>query len=218
MTYKMDVRYKKNTKNILSHLSEKYGSDKGSLNEGAQYNEFWSYHTYTDFYSMIFGHFRNSVKTVFECGIGTNNEEFKSNMTKNGTPGASLRMWAEYFPNAFIFGADIDGGILFEEDRIKTYQLDQTSKASIENIWKVVKEKFDIFIDDGLHEYEANITLYENSIHMVREGGIYIIEDVVDADLYKYEEYFNSKNIYFESIILFGPNTPIQNILIMIHN
>jgi hypothetical protein len=213
----MNVSYNKNEKNLLSQLSEKYGSDKGSTIPGASYNNLWTYHTYTDFYSIIFSHFRFSINSIFECGLGTNDESFKSNMTSNGTPGASLRMWKEYFPNASVYGADIDEKALFNEDRIQTYWLDQTSKKSIDELWNKVDVSFDIFIDDGLHEYDANITLYESSIHKVRSGGLYIIEDIVDADLPRYKSYFNNKDVYFESVVLSGPNTPIQNILLVIH-
>ena len=39
---------------------------------------------------------------MFECGLGTNNPNLKSNMTENGIPGASLRVWRDYFFNAKI--------------------------------------------------------------------------------------------------------------------
>ena len=47
---------------------------------------------------------------------------------------ASLYMWQEYFPNAEIFGADVDKRILFNEGRIKTYFVDQYSFESIKNV------------------------------------------------------------------------------------
>jgi hypothetical protein len=68
---------------------------------------------------------------VFECGVGTNNPNITSNMGVNGQPGASLRVWRDYFQNAEVFGADIDRGILFEEQRIRTFYVDQTNKDSI---------------------------------------------------------------------------------------
>ena len=40
-------------------------------------------------------------------------------------PGASLRSWREYFPNAQIFGADVDRSILFNSDRINCCWVDQ---------------------------------------------------------------------------------------------
>ena len=53
---------------------------------------------------------------IFEVGLGTNNVDVPSNMGKDGKPGASLRAWRDYFPNA-----DIDTRILFKEDKIQTF-------------------------------------------------------------------------------------------------
>jgi hypothetical protein len=68
---------------------------------------------------------------IFECGLGTNNPNLASNMTDTGMPGASLRVWRDYFRNAKIYGGDIDKEILFEEDRIKTFYVDQLDTSSI---------------------------------------------------------------------------------------
>ena len=66
-------------------------------------------------------------------------------------PGASLRVWRDYFPGANIFGADIDQDILFSENRVETFYLDQTSKESIDAMWRAIKiSDFDLIIDDGL--------------------------------------------------------------------
>ena len=48
-----------------------------------------------------------------------------------GKPGASLRVWRDYFPNAIIYGADIDKDILFAEERIKTFYIDQLDPVAI---------------------------------------------------------------------------------------
>ena len=42
------------------------------------------------------------MKLVFECGLGTNNPDLQGNMTVDGMPGASLRVWRDYFKNAQI--------------------------------------------------------------------------------------------------------------------
>ena len=165
--------------NILSELCEKYGSDKGFMNYHSKKPYAWRPHSYASFYHSIFCLNRESVKFVYECGIGTNNLNIKSNMTENAEPGASLRVWKDYFVNANIFGGDIDKNILFEEDRIKTYFVDQLNVSSIKFMWeKTGVEKFDIIIDDGLHEPKANLNFFFNSIHKLKENGIYIIEDV----------------------------------------
>lgn len=173
------IRYKK-FDNLLSRLTKHYGSDKGSPIDDDISLSGWKTHLYTDIYHMLFFGMRDSVKNVLEIGLGTNNESVASNMTSNGLPGASLRAWRDYFPNANIYGADIDDGVLFEEDRVKTFYVDQTDKYSVsEMLYKTGVDQFDIIIDDGLHEARAAITLLEHSYYKLRDGGIYIIEDVM---------------------------------------
>ena len=115
-------------------------------------------------------------------------------MNINGKPGASLRAWKDYFFNALIYGADIDKTILFEEDRIKTFYLDQTNKNDVINMWfQINKSDFDLMVDDGLHNYKAAIILFESSIKYLKYNGIYIIEDVQDSDLIEFKNYFDQK-------------------------
>lgn len=217
LDYSIDVEYNKHPSNILSKYSERFGSDKGATSKDSVSPLPWGYHNYTDFYALLFDHCRSSIRNVFELGIGTNNEDVASSMTSAGSPGASLRMWKEYFPNANIVGADIDSRILFQENRINTFEVDQTSKSSIESMWNKISNDFDIIIDDGLHEYFANITFFENSFHKLRSGGIYIIEDVSHAEIQKYQKYFSKENKNYMSVVLNRPNSPIySNCLIVI--
>ena len=166
--------------NILSELCEKYGSDKGFINFDIDKKPYkWHPHTYATYYHSIFNLSRESIRHVFECGLGTNNPNIKSNMTENGIPGASLRVWRDYFFNAQIYGGDIDKEVLFEEDRIKTFYVDQLDSNSIKSLWETIKvEYFDIIIDDGLHEPEANYNFFINSFHKLKKNGVFVIEDV----------------------------------------
>jgi len=165
--------------NLISELCVKHGSDKGYVDFNIQTPYFWRPRNYSEFYFKMFHHCREHFKLVFECGLGTNNINIPSNMTSGGKPGASLKVWRDYFVNAEIFGADIDKEILFNSERIKTFEVDQTNKESIKNMWnKINLENFDLIIDDGLHNYEAGITLFKNSFDKLKKDGIYIIEDV----------------------------------------
>jgi SAM-dependent methyltransferase len=101
-----------------------------------------------------------------------------------GRPGASLYGWHEFFPNSYIFGADIDRDILFNTDRIKTFFCDQTKPEIVKKMWDEpdLQEKFDIIIEDGLHTFDANVCFFENSIHKLKDGGFFIIEDIVHTE------------------------------------
>lgn len=162
----------------LCNLMKTEGSDKGD-----------SWHNYTTVYSDLFDDIRDDIQHVFEVGIGTNNPAFQSHMQPQFTPGGSLRGWQKYFPNATICGADIDRDILFEEERIRTFHLDQTNMPSIHtmiNDNELTEKMFDIILDDGLHTLPAAMSMFINFNHMLAEDGIYIIEDVQRHEVQNY--------------------------------
>ena len=131
-------------------------------------------------------------------------------MTSSGKPGASLRVWRDYFVNSAVFGADIDKNILFEEDRIKTFYVDQLNENSIKEMWSNInKSDFDIILDDGLHTFEAGVTMFLNSFDKLRKNGIYIIEDVDFIYIKELAEVLSEYNP--EIITLYDNNAKHQN-------
>lgn len=186
----IELEYRPNPRQTLALLCDRYGSDKGSRNPGAAVYA-WPPHSYTDFYTLLFDHCRGSLRAVFECGIGTADPARVSNMGPNGRPGASLRVWRDYFPHATVVGADIDAGVLFQEERVRTHQVDQTCADSIARMWRAEPIiEFDLMIDDGLHTFEAGWCLFEHSHHRLAPHGIYVIEDVAADDLERYRAKF----------------------------
>jgi len=123
------------------------------------------------------------VSRVLEVGIGTNDESAASSMGKEGVPGASLRMWAELFPNAEVYGADVDPKSHISADRIQSVLLDSTDQESIQKFLEYFANMtdnsgFDLIIDDGLHTPESNLRLLNSLFPLVRQGGFYVIEDI----------------------------------------
>jgi len=169
----------------LCELMERHGSDKGQKTSNGR-----NWHNYSIVYHALFQHVTTEPLRVFELGLGTNNVNVPSNMGTHGKPGASLRAWRAYFPNSLIFGADIDRNILFKEDRIKTFFCDQLNPKEIEIMWnhEDLRENFDIIVEDGLHTFEANKCFFEHSFYKVKEGGLYVIEDVSVTQLATYEQ------------------------------
>ena len=148
---KLDFFYISNNKinKELKNLMDLYGSDKGGKT---------GHHNFAFYYSEIFNDKKNKIKNFLEIGLGTNNINLASNMGKDGKPLASLRAWRDYFQNAQIYGADIDKDILMNEERIITFYVDQTNSKSISEMFKNIGvKKFDVILEDGLHEYNANI-------------------------------------------------------------
>jgi len=162
----------------LCEIMGRNKSDKGSKNIDS------SWHNYTTFYYSIFHRLSQKELRIFELGLGTNNVNIPSNMGPAGRPGASLYGWAEFFPNSYIFGADIDSEILFNTDRIKTFYCDQTNQEVIQKMWNEpeLQENFDIIIEDGLHTFYANVVFFENSIHKLKPNGYFIIEDIINHE------------------------------------
>ena len=195
---------------LLKELFYRFGSDKGAPFDLIHPVTDWPAHTYADLYGLLFEPHRNDVKLIFENGIGTNNLVFESNMGLQGLPGASLRAWEEYFPNAEVFGADIDESVLFSEGRIVTCQMDQLSSESIANYFGNIKRyDFDLIIDDGLHTFTAGVCLFENSFTFLRSGGTYIIEDVTQKDKLNFLKYFEAKNL---AVFFFDLHRPVLNL------
>lgn len=207
--------------NQIAQLCDRYGSDKGDA--GASIQPYpWPSHTYADVYGLILSPQRHAIRTVLECGIGTNNPSFTSSMTATGRPGASLRVWRDFFPNALVFGVDIDPDILFEEDRIRTAHVDQTSQDSIAAFLKEEgRPIFDVIIDDGLHEFSANRTFFESMIGSLAPGGYYFIEDCVAETRDAFREYFTGDgrfDVHHFALFRSGRSRLGDNALIMIRH
>ena len=210
------VYYSPDPKNVLTGIFEKQGSDKGSGKlTGLPYP--WPPHTYSDLYDSIWGQQRQRIQNVFECGIGTSSAAFPANMGHKGIPGASLRGWRDYFVNAEIHGADIDREVLIDEERIKTYWVDQLSTESIKLLWQEVgNKKFDVILDDGLHTFKAGSTLFTNSIHALADDGVYVIEDVSRADLLVYVEFFKHQSYFVEYHVMTAEHETRDNNVIVV--
>jgi hypothetical protein len=149
----------------LKKLLDHYGSDKADKHN----------------YHLVLGRIlqdRTAVTATLEVGLGSNNPKIVSNMTVRGRPGASVRAFRDFLPNAQVYGADYDRGALFQEDRIATYFVDQTNPASFVELGNSVKHDLDLVIDDGLHSPTANLTTLEFGLSRLAIGGWVVVEDV----------------------------------------
>lgn len=149
----------------LGKLFNKYGSDKASR------------HDYYMLYGALFPG-AHSVEKVFEIGLGTNNTKIVSTMGENGKPGASLRAFRDNYTKALIYGADYDRDILFQDERISTFFVDQTDQSSFVELGSHIGHDFDLMIDDGLHAPNANLHSLAFFIPRLKIGGFAIVEDI----------------------------------------
>jgi len=196
------------TNQDLKILMDNYGSDKGGKN-----NE----HNFAQYYSEIFHNQKDKIENFLEIGLGTNDINMPSNMGKDGKPLASLRAWRDYFKNATIYGADIDKNILNDENRIRTFYVDQTNPETIKDLFNQIgNKKFDIILEDGLHEFNANICFFENAISFLKSDGVYIIEDVYYKDQEKFIRYFEKTSYNFSIVDIFHQKNISNNCLVVI--
>jgi hypothetical protein len=149
----------------LKKLLDFYGSDKANS------------HNHHILYGYIL---KNNFekKKILEIGLGTNNTDTLSNMGINGKPGASIRAFKDFCPNSDIYGADVDKRILFNEERISTYHVDQTDVNSLNELATKIPSDFDLIIDDGLHSINANINTLMFGLKKIKIGGWVVIEDI----------------------------------------
>ena len=205
---KLNYNINSSTNSKLTELMNYYGSDKGNKN---------NHHNYSEYYSELFFNKRKEVKNFLEIGLGTNDTNIASNMGENGSPLASLKAWRDFFENANIYGADIDKKILKNENKIKTFYVDQTNPKTIEVMFKNIGvDKFDIILEDGLHEYNANICFFENSINYLSDNGIYIIEDVYFKDKIKFINYFEKTNYNYSIVDIYHEKNIANNCLVVV--
>jgi hypothetical protein len=211
-----------NNPHELSEIMTKYDSDKGAglsikyiSNNEKPPNSVC--HNYTWIYQEVFKNIRNEQINIFEMGVGVPN--------CMGSWAGSLKGWKEYFPNSIIHSADFDKDFLYNDDRITSYYVDQEDEESIKNMWGQIGDVlYDIMIDDGPHTESSNYLFYINSIHKLKSGGVYIIEDInldfIDNLDRCIKEYNSINSVEMESVKLIinyppGFTHPVEVILKM---
>jgi len=178
--------------NNISELEKKYSNNTGYQNLASLFNKYGSdkarsYLSYI--YFEIFSNYK--INSLLEIGMGSNNLEIRSNMGTGGKPGASLRAFRDYL-KIQIYGADLDKKILFKEDKISTFYVDQLNANTIKDL-KNNLPKLDLIIDDGLHQPDANLNIIIELVDHLNPGGILVIEDI---DLVFNEIFDLIKNVF----------------------
>jgi SAM-dependent methyltransferase len=149
----------------LARLFTERGSDKAT------------HHDYYKIYASVLT--RTDPLHILEIGLGTNNLDVPSNMGVWGKPGASLRAFRDWARHAQVYGADVDDRVLFQEERIVTFWVDQTKPQSLAELRaQLAPRSFDLIIDDGLHLPHANLNTINALLHLLKPSGTLVIEDI----------------------------------------
>ncbi|MCP2256380.1 Methyltransferase domain [Streptoalloteichus tenebrarius] len=142
----------------LDDLAVRYGSDK------------WGFlHWFTPHYAQHFRHLADEPVKVLEIGIGGYDDP--------NAGGASLRMWQRYFRRGLVYGLDIHDKSAIRGPRLRTIRGDQGDADFLRELAESIGP-FDIVIDDGSHINEHVLTSFDALFPYVREGGLYVIEDM----------------------------------------
>jgi hypothetical protein len=155
----------------LGELLAESGSDKQRNN-------------YHKFYELILINLLTKTEgavNLFEIGLGSNNIDTLSNMGIHGTPGASLRAFRDFSQRIHVVGADIDRRVMFSEERIRTFFVNQLEKNSLLDMAEIV-ENSDLVIDDGLHNAEANLNVVLSYRDLMKSGSWLVVEDIAKEE------------------------------------
>ena len=144
----------------LIKLAQIYGTDK------------WNAHWYAQHYQKHFHVLRKKKLKILEIGVGGDDDPKKG--------GASLRMWKKYFPNGLIYSIDIHEKSFLQERRIKIFQGSQADDDFLRKVYQEIGP-IDIIIDDGSHINEHVIRSFNVLFPLLKDGGIYVGEDLQTA-------------------------------------
>ncbi len=132
---------------------------------------------YVSTYEKIFEKIRFKKLNILEIGVAG---------------GHSHASWYKYFQNSEIYGIDIrpEKNLLYSGRRLHYFQLNCTNLNDIKKFKSENKIKFDIIIDDSLHDYEGFIGNIINFFPMLKSEGTYVLEDFKRKD----ERLINMRN------------------------
>jgi hypothetical protein len=140
-------------------------------------------HGYAGLYECLFGERRYRIMRFLEVGIGTvtPGANFTMAAHPNYRPGASLRAWRDWLPNALIYGMDPQADCMIaDEPRIVTMLCDSTNSLSATTFMGTVPGLLDVIVDDGSHWPADQLATLTNLWPYLRPGGTYVIEDLLD--------------------------------------
>lgn len=174
-----------NESNEIIYNKNKIESDYETNNSMLQYGQLSNtdkvtHHEYHKYYEPVLKPYYNSHGSIVEIGLGT---------------GQSLPMWQNLFKHAHIYGVDKE----YENsgnDRYTIYKGDQSNVNDLNDLRKSLTDKSVFFInDDGSHIPEHQLLTFNTLFPILKEGGIYIIEDI-ETSYWTKGECYNYKTRY----------------------
>jgi hypothetical protein len=92
--------------------------------------------------------------------------------------GGSHRAWAELWPEAAVYGLDIDPDTVINDGAITTYVADQLRVEDLVAVAEKMPSSFELVVDDGWHQPEAGLNSLMVFLPKLSPGGYYVVEDI----------------------------------------
>ena len=157
----------------LCHIMRKHDCDKGL---GA--------HNYSTLYHALFKGMRHQEINIIEIGYNKH--------------GIAIAPWRDYFTKANIYGAD-NHVVTNPPAQTKILLMDERFPVDIHKMFHKIDQKMDVIIDDGIHTFDGNWNLFIHAVQYLKNGGLYIIEDLTketrDKFMRKRDEILSKFNI-----------------------
>lgn len=156
-----------------------YGNDVSTFQELFKTLEYGSLKNKFTFrtYEELFGRFRHKNPVILEIGV---------------RGGGGTELFYKYFEDQCeIYGVDIEERVKRIQKKYPQTQIfigDQADPVFMKHVAETIGKPIDIVLDDGGHFMHQQIRSFEALFPFVREGGVYVIEDVQTS----YNEKFNN--------------------------
>lgn len=138
---------------------------------------------YLEKYGELFERYREGPTSILEIGI---------------FQGKSLALWADYFRQGEVWGVDIDlsnfegnrkalddAGCFSNPDCKVVIKKGDSTRA--EGVKALDLPQFDIIIDDGDHQRDAQQRTFDNLFFThLKPGGVYVVEDMHNNPSFKF--------------------------------
>jgi hypothetical protein len=163
----------------LTGLANLHGTDKGTIGP----TSFWPGSNYTDVYEAYLHPLRSRPIDLLEIGLGVKGERWQTYIAngRNAAGGASVKMWSDYFPQARIYGIDVNPAGYLDDDRVTTAIVDQGDRDELEAFLASLGDvSFDLIVDDGSHRPDHQQISLSVLFPRLKPGGLYFIEDLMD--------------------------------------
>lgn len=124
------------------------------------------------------------MKHIYGPLFKENFEKINSVLEVGTAAGDSLLEWRARFPNATIYGVDVNTVTTKDPDTSRLVfvgNVDAYSLSTVERLRELNPNGYDIIIDDGSHAAQHQEFFVEHYLGLLSDTGILIVEDIIFA-------------------------------------